>query len=95
MFIGFPGGSDSKELTDNAGDLSLTPGLGKSSGGEHGNPFQHFCVENPHRQRSVVGYNPWGYQELDTTELLSTHTGITLRIKILSMYCTLPFPLFT
>ena len=23
-----------------------------------------------------LGYNPWGHKELDTTELLSTHTHI-------------------
>ena len=58
MFMGLPGGSDSKEPTDNAGDLSSIPGLGRSSGGDHGNPLRYFCVENPHGQRSLVGYNP-------------------------------------
>ena len=37
--LGFPSGSDSKEFTCNAGDLGLIPGLGKSPGGEHGNPL--------------------------------------------------------
>ena len=30
------------------------------------------CLENPHRQRSLVSYSPWGRQELDTTERLNT-----------------------
>jgi len=30
--MGFPGGSDSKESACNAGDLDLTPGLGRSPG---------------------------------------------------------------
>jgi len=30
------------------------------------------CLENPHGQRSLVGYSPWGHKELDT-EPLSTH----------------------
>ena len=30
------------------------------------------CLENPHRQRSLVGYSPWGHNVLDTTEWLST-----------------------
>ena len=34
----------------------------------HGNPFQYSCLENPHGQRSLVGYSPWGLTELDTTE---------------------------
>ena len=34
----------------NAGDVrdaSLIPGLGRSLGGGHGNPFQYSCLENP------------------------------------------------
>ena len=31
--MGFPGGSDSKDSTCNAGDLGLIPGLGRSPGG--------------------------------------------------------------
>ena len=63
------------------GDLGSIPGLGRSPGGGHGNPFQHFCLENPHGQRSLVGYSPWGHKELDTTEWLNTrhHNQLTLR----------------
>ena len=28
-------------------DLDLIPGLGRSPGGGHGNPFQDSCLENP------------------------------------------------
>ena len=35
-----PGGSDGKESACNAGDLGSIPGMGKSSGGGHGNPPQ-------------------------------------------------------
>ena len=69
---GFPGGSDSKESACNAGDLGLIPGLGKSPGGGHGNPLQYSCLENPHWQRFLIGYCPWGLKESDTTERLST-----------------------
>ena len=44
------------------------PGLGRSPGGGHGNPLQYCCLENPHVQRSLVGYSPWGCKELDMTE---------------------------
>ena len=44
----------------NAGDVALIPGLGRSPGGGHGNPLQYSCLENPHGQRSLVGYSPWG-----------------------------------
>ena len=30
------------------------------------------CLDNPHRQRSLVGYSPWSLKESDTTEQLST-----------------------
>ena len=63
---GFPGGSDGRESTRNVGDLGLIPGLGRSSGGGHGNPFQYSCLENLHAQRSLVGcslsYSPWGHK---------------------------------
>ena len=55
--LGFPGGSDGKESTCNAGDLGSIPGLGRSPGGGHGNPLQYSCLENPHGQRSLVGYS--------------------------------------
>ena len=29
------------------------------------------CLENPHGQRSLVGYSPWGRKELETTERLT------------------------
>ena len=41
------------------------------SGGGFGNPLQYSCLENPHGQRSLADYNPWGCKESDTTELLS------------------------
>ena len=72
VFLGFPGGSDGKESTCKAGDLGSIPGLGRSSGGGHGNPLQYFCLENPHGQRHLAGCSPWGHRESDTTEQLST-----------------------
>ena len=47
VFLGFPGGSEGKESTCNAGDLGLIPGLGRSPGGGHGNPLQYSYLENP------------------------------------------------
>ena len=43
-------------------------GLGKSTGEGHSNPLQYSCLENPHGQRSLEGYSPWGRKELDTTK---------------------------
>ena len=66
--MGFPCGSDGKESACDAGDLGSIPGLGRSPGGGHGNPLQSSCLENPHGQRSLVGYSPRGRRESDTTE---------------------------
>ena len=44
---GFPGGSDGKESTCNAGDPGAIPGSGRSLGGGHGNSLQYSCLENP------------------------------------------------
>ena len=65
VFLGFPGGSDGRESTCNVGDLGLIPGLGRSPGGGQGNLLQYSCLENPHRQRSLVGYQSVGCKELD------------------------------
>ena len=47
VFLGFPGGSEGKESTYNAGDLGSTPGLEISPGGGNGNPLQYSFLENP------------------------------------------------
>ena len=72
VFLGFPGGSDGKESACNAGDLGLILGLGRSPGGGYGNLLQYSCLENPHGERSLAGYSPWGHKESDTAERLST-----------------------
>ena len=43
---GFPCGSADKESTCNAGDLGLTPGLGRSPGEGKGYPYQYSGPEN-------------------------------------------------
>ena len=66
--LGFPGDSDGKETASNVGDLGSIPEVGRSPGGGHSNPLQYSCLENPHGQRSLVGYSPCCCKELDTTE---------------------------
>ena len=46
VFLGFPCGSASKESTHNAGDLGLTPGLGRSPEEGKGYPLQYSGLEN-------------------------------------------------
>ena len=63
--LGFPCGSAGKESTDNAGDLGLIPGLGRSPG------------EGKTTHSSILAWRipwtvqSWGCKESDTTEPLS------------------------
>ena len=66
--MGFPGGSEVKNLLANAGDLSSIPGSGRPPGGGHGKPTPVFLPGESHRQRSWMGCSPWGCTESDTTE---------------------------
>ena len=51
------------------GDPSSTPGLGRYSGGGHGNPLQYTCLENQsHGQKSLVDNSPQCRKESDTTQ---------------------------
>ena len=54
--------SQSKESACKAGDLGLILGLGRSPGEGHENPLQYSCLENPHGQRSLVGYSLLGHK---------------------------------
>ena len=49
---GFPGGSDGKESSCNAGDLSSIPGLGRSFREANGNPLQYSFLGNPMDRRA-------------------------------------------
>ena len=45
--LGFPGGSNCKESTCNAGDMGSIPGSGISPAEGNGYPLQYSCLENP------------------------------------------------
>ena len=60
IYTGIPGDSESNESACNAGDLGSIPGLARSPREGHCNPLQYSCLENPHGQRSFVGYSSWG-----------------------------------
>ena len=54
----------------------------------HGRPLQYSGLENPHGQRSLVGYSPRGRKESDMTEWLSMtfilNTILKVRLNLLS-----------
>ena len=63
----FPGGSDSKESTCNAGDLGSIPGSGRSPGEGNRHPLQYSGLENP-VVRGAWRATVHGVTEVDTTE---------------------------
>ena len=95
IYLPFPAGPDGRESTCKAGDLGSIPGLGRPPGRRHSNPLHYSSLENPHRQRILAGYSPWGCKESDTTEQLSrAHTSIPtpfLPLFSCTLWCTLSF----
>ena len=79
-----------KNMPVNAGDvrdMGLNPGSGRSPGGGHGNPLQYSCLENPHGQRSLVGYSPWRCKGSDMTKATEhTHTHTHTRTDALRQH---------
>ena len=70
--LGFPGGSVVKNPPANVQEQVQS--LVWEDPLEEGMETYSNCLENPHGQRTLVGYSPWGHKELNTTERLSTHT---------------------
>ena len=83
----FPGGSDGKESTCDAGDLGSIPEPGRCPGGGNGNPFQYSCFEN-FIERNLESYGLLGCKELDKIEwltlLLSLHLSTREATKMTS-----------
>ena len=70
--MGFPGHSDGKESTCNAGDPGSIPGSGRSPGEGNDSPPQYSCLENP-RDRGTWQATVHGVAKNWTTERLSMH----------------------
>ena len=66
-----------KEFTCNVEDLGSIPGLGRSPGGGHDNPPQCSHLENPHGQRSLVGYSPWGHRVGYNQVTMQAHNALS------------------
>ena len=57
---GFPCSSVGKESACNAGDPGSVTVWKDPLEKEMANPLQYSGLENPHGQRSLAGYSPWG-----------------------------------
>jgi len=76
MEEGFPGDLVVKNQPTNAGDtgnVGSIPELRRSLGEGRGNPLQYSCLEDPHGQRSLAAYSPWGHKKPDTTWWLNNN----------------------
>ena len=83
-----------KNLPANTGDtrdVGLIPESGRSFGVGNGKwkPTPVFLTGKFHRQRSMVGYSPWGCKESDMTEYTptDTHTHIYFFLPFHSETC--------
>ena len=65
----FTGGSLVKSPPANEGDAGLTPELGRSPGGGHGNPLQYSCLENPMDRGAQWATVHGGPKESDMSEV--------------------------
>ena len=62
-----------KNSPANAGnirDAGSVPGLGRSPGGEHGNPLQYFCLQNPMDREAWRAIVHRVRKQSDTTEAI-------------------------
>ena len=70
-----------------------------SSGiGGRGNPFQYSCLENPHGQRSLVGYSQWGRMGrtlLSDSAKNTAHQVDGIELTFRSVWSTLGYSLWT
>ena len=69
--MGFPSGASGKEPTCQSRRrerLGFNPWVGKIPWRREWQSTPVFLPGESHGQRSLVGYSPWGHQELDMTE---------------------------
>ena len=66
--LGFPGGSDGKELASQCGRPGFDPWVGKIPWRRKWEPTPVLLPGESHGQRSLAGDSPWSHKMLYTTE---------------------------
>ena len=69
--------SQRKAMPKNAQTTTQLHSSHMLAGEGNGTPLQYPCLENPTDGRSLVGFSPWGHDELDTTEQLPFHFSLS------------------
>ena len=82
--MGFPGGSDGKESSCNAGDLGLIPGLGRSPGERNIPTLVYYGLENS-MDRGAWQATVHGVAK-NRTQLSNFHTFVLIAIFSLLGY---------
>ena len=88
ILFGHKGGASGKEPAANEGhvrDSGLIPGLGRSSGGGHGNPLQYSCLENPMDRGAWRATVHRVAKSLTWLKWLSTHAQSYFETEIISV----------
>ena len=91
--LGFPRGSDGKSICLQCRRPGFNLWVGKIPWRRKWQPTSVLLPGKFHRQRSLVGYSPWGCKELDTTEQL--HFFLLLLNMLLLFYVFLVFWLWS
>ena len=58
-------------------------GCEDSPGGGYVNPLQYSCLENPHGQRCLAGYSPWGHKESNATKHSAALCGLSWNLALI------------
>ena len=85
-YIRLPLRLNGKEITCQAGDMSLISGLGRSPGKEIGNPLQYSCLKNPMDRGAWWATAHGGHKELDITQRLNNSILLSLLSFISIIY---------
>ena len=85
MGIGFLRWLNGKESACHCRRHRFSPWVGKIPWSRKWQPTPVFLPRESHGQRSMVGYNPWGHKESDTTDHIGILSGDILQRR-LSVY---------